>query len=78
MRLVGPRLGWALRAMEWGDNFILRVMGACGWDPSGYCVQMVEELEVEFGTEDRQKSGCTEPSELNLWQWEEANVGGLE
>lgn len=30
--------------------------------------------EVEFGEEDRQRSGGTKPSALNPWQWEEENV----
>lgn len=50
MRLVGPGLGRALQAIVWSDNFILRAMGDWDWDPSGYSVQMGEELGVEFGT----------------------------
>lgn len=74
MRLVGPGLGRALQAMVWSDNFILRAMGDWDWDPSGYGVQIGEELGVGLGTEDKQKSGWTEPLELNPQQWEEANV----
>lgn len=61
--------------MVWSDNFILRGVGDWDWDSSGYWVQMGEELGVEFGTEDRQKSGWTEPSEQNPQPWEEATVG---
>lgn len=43
-------MGRALQAIVWSDNFILRAMGDWDWDPSGYSVQMGEELGVEFGT----------------------------
>lgn len=72
---MGPGAGRDLQAMVWSDNFILRAMGDWDWDPSGYYVQMGEELGVEFRTEAKQKSGWTEPSELNPRQWEEANAG---
>ncbi|XP_070132133.1 protein GUCD1 isoform X1 [Equus przewalskii] len=36
------------------------------------CTKTGKGLGVEFGAEDRQKSGSSEPSGLSLWQWEEA------
>lgn len=54
------------------ENFILRAMG--NW--IGFlwllCTKTGKGLGVEFGAEDRQKSGSSEPSGLSLWQWEEA------